>query len=192
MELLSIADDSTSLPAIDSTAFPNTQSAYYLASSPHGVPGTYSLVSFDYGYLQEVIGSERNDFARCVAGAATCSDTPARFIVQNGVVTDNRTGLHWQQGDDPTTATFTGAATYCKSLVLGTGQWRVPTLREFVTLIDLRTAAFDPNAFPGTTDVEYWTADPFFGDPGVDWQARPDTESNGGTNTSPYAVKCVQ
>jgi hypothetical protein len=72
----------------------------------------------------------------------------------NGTVTDNVTGLMWQQTVEATkTFTYSQAYTYCQDLALaGYGGWRLPTRIELASIVDVgRTVpSIDPTAFPGT------------------------------------------
>ncbi len=76
----------------------------------------------------------------------------------NGTITDNVTGLTWQQGPDTdgnTTLnasdklTYANAVSYCSNLSLG-GQsdWRLPDIKTLYSLIDFRGT--DPSGFSGT------------------------------------------
>jgi len=95
----------------------------------------------------------------------------------NGTVTDNVTGLVWQRDDDGRTynwfeATGTydplsnpGAIDVCGSVRLGgSSDWRVPTRRELVSIVDYGTGgpgAMVDGAFPGAKAGFYWSATPF-------------------------------
>lgn len=66
---------------------------------------------------------------------------PTRFVVlsefANAAVLDRETGLVWERG--PTTATFTyyQATSQCLNLAVGGRKgWRLPSIFEFMTLID--------------------------------------------------------
>jgi hypothetical protein len=54
----------------------------------------------------------------------------------NGTVTDNRTGLTWQQGE-PGLMSWGSALSYCVGLSLGgNSDWRLPNIRELESLTD--------------------------------------------------------
>ena len=60
---------------------------------------------------------------------------------EDGTVTDNLTGLMWEQKTTETEqnsyTTYSEAASYCEDLSLGgNNDWRVPTRREFSTLLN--------------------------------------------------------
>ncbi len=76
----------------------------------------------------------------------------------NGTVTDNVTGLMWQQspntdGDSDIDAadklTYTAAGSYCTNLTLaGHSDWRLPDIKTLYSLIDF--SGTDPSGFSGT------------------------------------------
>jgi hypothetical protein len=115
----------------------------------------------------------------------------------DGTVTDNVTGLVWQQ--IPTLQTYTqpNAATYCRNLVLGGHKdWRLPTLVELVSLLD--TGSYNPaintTYFPNTLPEGVWTATRYAGNVAargwyVDFQAG-DTFFTNITNNG--GVRCVR
>lgn len=91
----------------------------------------------------------------------------------DGTVTDNVTGLMWQQEDDNQTynwyeATGTYDATYnpdttdvCGSLSLGGySSWRLPTKRELMSIVNYGTynPAIDSTVFPSTNAAYYWVS----------------------------------
>ena len=103
----------------------------------------------------------------------------------DGTVTDNNTGLIWQQQDDGAQynwyrATGTFSATYnpesadvCGSLILGDAtDWRLPTKNELLSIVDyedntgmkIRTAYF-LNAKASS----YWTSTRYATDPQFAW-----------------------
>ncbi len=79
----------------------------------------------------------------------------------NGTVTDNNTGLIWQQEDDGLTRYWEEALTYCEDLVLGgESDWRLPNIKELSSLTD-RTVydpAIDSNYFSSTESFWYWSS----------------------------------
>jgi hypothetical protein len=89
----------------------------------------------------------------------------------DGTVTDNVTGLIWQQAVPAGTFAQGGAATYCASLNLGGFQdWRLPTFIELFSLVDLSVnPTIDATYFPGTGGVIFWSSTPTHGTPGSVW-----------------------
>jgi hypothetical protein len=71
----------------------------------------------------------------------------------DGTVTDNVTGLIWQQTAPTVQYNASNAAAYCASLSLGgKNDWRLPTIIELVTLADFTgfKPAWDSGAFGNT------------------------------------------
>ena len=99
-----------------------------------------------------------------LAGTQVAADAPSdRYTVDTaaGLVTDLRTGLAWQQPVNASTYTWDQAVTYCRGLRVGlTSGFRVPTLKELLTLVDPTRArpAIDIKAFPNTPAEWFWTA----------------------------------
>jgi hypothetical protein len=93
------------------------------------------------------------------------ANAPAgRYTVANGTVTDTKTTLVWQQSVSATTLyNWTDAKSYCAGLgaTLGGSGWRLPTVRELLTIVDRSQATgpvIDQTAFPSTPAVAVWTA----------------------------------
>ena len=84
----------------------------------------------------------------------------------DGTVTDNVTGLIWQQAPTTTQYIWSAAVTHCPQLSLGghSDDWRLPTLIELVSLLDfsVSTASGSPTvnatAFPAMPAGLYWSA----------------------------------
>ncbi len=80
----------------------------------------------------------------------------------NGTVTDNQTGLIWQQGTT-TTYTWANALTYCNNNtpgLSGTG-WRLPNAFELFSLVDFTVstnAKINLTYFPSTPASSFWSA----------------------------------
>jgi len=86
----------------------------------------------------------------------------------NGTVTDNVTGLMWQQSDDDTERNWDEAGSYCQSLALaGHSDWRLPSRRELMSIVNYKTyfPAIDSVKFPGTNasvySGYYWSSTSF-------------------------------
>ena len=69
------------------------------------------------------------------------------------------------------TAQYVAAAN--AAVLCGMNDWRLPTLQELETLVDLGQGGpeprIDPAHFPGTAPAPYWTATPFAGDTAQAW-----------------------
>jgi hypothetical protein len=107
-------------------------------------------------------------FSRCVRIQPTLTLPALHYTVANGEVTDNYTGLIWQQGHSGLTANLAWdqADTYCKTLTLNGRTWRLPALNEIASIVDdVPTGdvspAIDHVIFPETSpNLQYWSASP--------------------------------
>lgn len=90
-----------------------------------------------------------------VAGA----EAPAgRFTINaDGTVTDVKTSLTWQRAASAATYTWTEALGHC------TGGWRLPSVRELKSIVDVRSVdpAIDTTVFPNTPSDRFWSSTPF-------------------------------
>jgi len=94
--------------------------------------------------------------------SASASAPADQYAIQADTVFDRRTGLTWQRSPDATPRDRADAAAYCAALTLGDGTitWRLPTVKELMTLADPRSAnpAIDTTAFPTAAAVRYWAS----------------------------------
>lgn len=94
----------------------------------------------------------------CFAGAAWGGDYT---VSPNGTVSDNVTGLMWQQEDDNVGRTWEQALAYCENLTLDThADWRLPNFKELESITDDSRVnpAIDPVAFPNANSFYYWSS----------------------------------
>jgi hypothetical protein len=100
----------------------------------------------------------------------------------DGTITDNATGLMWQQADDGTTRDWENALSYSESLTLGGhNDWRLPNAKELHSILDYTrspdvsgspaidpifscTSFNDPSGAPGQYGY-YWTSSPLMDGP---------------------------
>ncbi|MGO9000297.1 MAG: DUF1566 domain-containing protein [Polyangiaceae bacterium] len=94
------------------------------------------------------------------------SEPPGRLVNNgDGTVTDTVTNLVWQQAGTNLVTNQATAVTTCSGLSLGafTSGWRVPAIKELVSIVDYESATapmIDTAAFPNTeasTSEPYWT-----------------------------------
>ena len=101
----------------------------------------------------------------------------------DGTVTDNLTGLIWEQkteGNEPDNFTFDDALTYCDDLTLAfNSDWRVPTRNEYSTILNYAdvSPSLDIEYFPyftstGSNLAYYWTSSEYNDDPSQVWVLR--------------------
>ena len=163
-ELQSIVDYGRFDSAIDEDLFPGTNASYYWSSSTH----RWTYLAWSVNYLNGYIDSDykTTDYhVRCVRG-----DTVERSFTDNGdgTVTDNVTGLMWQQEDDDTTRDWEGALAYCENLTLpegGYADWRLPDIKELRSIVD---------------NTQY--------QPAIDWILFPETKTFTYRSSSTYTV----
>lgn len=90
------------------------------------------------------------------------ANAPAgRYTVTADTVVDSRTELTWQRATGPASS-WEDAGSYCEGLSLNGTGWRLPTVKELLTLVDhSRTdPAIDTTAFPDTESGWYWSSTP--------------------------------
>ena len=104
--------------------------------------------------------SEAN-YVMCVSGPELALPDVDRYVDNGTTVSDNMTGLMWQQSDDNVQRTWEAAITYCEGLTLqGYTDWRLSNIKEIQTIVDysLYNPAVNTAFFPGTNSVAYWSS----------------------------------
>jgi hypothetical protein len=83
-----------------------------------------------------------------------------RYVVEQGTVNDTQTRLTWERAPDLTPRVWSQAAPYCSALDLNGKGWRLPSVKELMTLVDESRwgPSIDPVAFPGTPSDYFWTS----------------------------------
>ena len=175
MEMASIID-----PTLGSKGFPavfTTTSGYYATGSwwYETITGQ-STAGYQWGYgtngftSNAIAMSGTNLVARCVRGNGTgeAADVLAvepkdHYTVNDGEVTDNYTGLVWQQGFSPSLMDWASAPAYCAGLTInGHTGFRMPTLGELSSSVNEANVggAVVATTFPdnpnGCKDPKYW------------------------------------
>lgn len=79
----------------------------------------------------------------CVRGNGTgetidqlAVEPPNHYTISNGEVTDNYTGLTWQQAYSSSEMAWSAAPAYCSGLGLNGHTWRVPSLNELASIVN--------------------------------------------------------
>jgi hypothetical protein len=194
IELASIADWTTSAPAIDTSAFPNTPSSLFWTSSPLDGAATLGyLVDFNSGFTTYA-GMGYPYGVRCVRSSATAPAPANRYMISAGTVYDTQTKLTWQQVVPTSTYAWADAKAYCSALSLGGTGWRLPSISEFQTIVnDSTNPAVDGAAFPMTPSEYFWSSSPVVEDASSAWACY---FANGSTYkfpaTKPRYVRCVR
>ena len=91
----------------------------------------------------------------------------------DGTVTDNVTGLMWQQTVPTGTYTWAQALAYCPTLTLANhSDWRLPSRIELVSIVDLGVTSgpmINSTYFPSTPADVFWSSSPLAGSPSGAW-----------------------
>ncbi|MGC4118865.1 MAG: DUF1566 domain-containing protein [Myxococcales bacterium] len=152
IELESIVSQGKSSPATNHTVFSNTAVAQAWTSTnyrPISAGTAAWMVDFNFGDTGGLFRDVPRP-VRCVTG--TCAPTAGRYVIRATTVVDTVTHLTWQRDVSPNTLSASEAQSYCNSLVLGGANWgwRVPTLKELQTLVDVSrvSPSIDTTAFP--------------------------------------------
>ena len=134
------------------------------------------------------------------ASTARANAPAGRYTIANGTVTDNMTKLVWQQ-HVVSGGTWVQAKSYCAGLALAGGGWRVPSVKELMTLVDFNHnpnvagAAIDETVFPlpSPATEPYWSSSLVSNDStsawGVEFSLGTTTWSGLGMNN---LVRCVR
>jgi hypothetical protein len=165
-ELASIVDFSIPSPgpAIDTVYFPDTASSWHWTRT---TLADYTenawLVHFDTSNVHAYYKSNRL-YVRAVrggkSGSVPSTDNGDYTDHNDGTVTDNSTGLMWQQADT-SDKTWADALAYCTSLNLGGyTDWRLPNIKELRSLVAANRSnpAIDTAFFPETSATWFWSS----------------------------------
>ena len=113
------------------------------------------------------------------------------------IVTDNTTGLQWQDDSDAKTVTKTWieAINYCEALTLGGhSDWRLPNFYELYYLADRskRSPAID-STFQNIVSDGYWSSTTIVGSEDYAWVVNFDYGGDyGGNKSYSHRVRCVR
>lgn len=113
----------------------------------------------------------------------------------NDIVTDNVTGLMWQDDTTPSAMTWDSAINYCEDLTLGGyNDWRLPSRAELLTIVDRsRVYPSIDSAFLNVIPDYYWSFVSYTADVHYIWGV---LFEDGGTSyrskTYDYYVRCVR
>jgi hypothetical protein len=116
----------------------------------------------------------------------------------NGTITDNLTGLMWEQSPSATSRTWTEALTYANTLSLGGhSDWRLPNVNELESLIDAgetnTSVWLNSQGFSGVQPSPCWSSTTYTPDPISTWIVNvSDGGVGGGSKTDSYDVLAVR
>jgi pimeloyl-ACP methyl ester carboxylesterase len=169
-ELITIVDYSIPYPGptINMTYFPNTNASdYWSSTTTPANPNTALYVLFSLGYFG-ANDKYNSMYVRCARGG----QYPPQSLVDNsnGTVTDNATGLMWQQ-EEPGPMLWDSALSYCEGLSLGGHtDWRLPNTKELESLTDdTKYPSIDTAFFPNAYNSIYCSSTTLAGYPNNAW-----------------------
>ncbi|MES1204372.1 MAG: DUF1566 domain-containing protein [Pseudomonadota bacterium] len=168
IEMVSLVDFSRREPAIDGAAFPGAPGGPYWTATPFAGSASESWylafsTGFSYHGHEDLLAIRMRCVRRARAPAGAIPAGGARTLFPApGLVHDAYTRLTWQRAVDAVTPDWAGALDRCRAAALpGTG-WRLPSMKELQTIIDVNRSlpAIDPAAFPDMPFDQYWTSSP--------------------------------
>ncbi len=157
-----------------STTIPNADAARHWSITPFAQLETEALsVNFEDGDYFHLVKSQ--DLAvRCVREPAPPLLAAQQYEVSESgnTVRDVQTQLIWQRIASNTEHTFDEAVTFCDGLsVDGLTDWRVPTIKELVSIAVFNTRpSIDANLFPNTSTAFFWSSTTLANDPNQVWE----------------------
>jgi len=192
-ELMSIVNCGTYNPSINTTYFPNTNASDHWSSTADASNSSNMWsVSFSYGDVS--YGNKSYNFCvRCVRG----QELSFGNFTDNGdgTVTDNNTGLIWQQGEGGE-KTWENAILYCEDLSLaGYTDWRLPNKNELNSIIDYEkyNPAIDINFFPDVNNSPYWSSTTYANNSSSAWRVYfDDGYVDSSLKSNGHYVRCVR
>lgn len=159
-ELTTIIDFDEAAPAINEAHFSHTAvnaGSYYWTSTVHPEDADkYFNIDFRFGTINTLNSSSRANHVKCVRG----NQAPYSLTKNgDGSVTDNITGLVWEQ-DSAGPMNWENAIAYCENRNTPDGRyWRLPNFKELEYLRDnTRYSPYlDPDFFPNAA-THYWSS----------------------------------
>jgi hypothetical protein len=158
-ELVSIVDyfipNTNPNPAIDTTFFPGTKTSYSYWASTYSVLGGWNVNYYNGNPNSWFMDTDY--YVRCVRGG---ENTQGFTDNGDGTVTNNGTGLMWQQGEAGK-MTWSDALSYCVNQTLASRSgWRLPNIKELQSLCSYYGAspAINTAYFPDAKAEYYWTS----------------------------------
>jgi len=166
-------------PTIASKYFTNTVSSNYCSTTaiPYLCSGIrdaypYRVVNFGSGNFDQALANYTKIYVRAVRSEKSKNvkkihpDTLSLIESSGGnrSVTDHSTGLIWQSDTPSEKMNWEQALSYCENLDLeGYTDWRLPTIKEFRSLVNYENCSLDPSVF--------WTSTPDSNSLGFAWCA---------------------
>ncbi|MBH1988404.1 MAG: DUF1566 domain-containing protein [Myxococcaceae bacterium] len=182
MELQSLVDYTLdSAPSINQQAFPEALPDFFWTSMSYMASPQYAWGFFfqnaDLGMDLSESGAASTSSVRCVRGSKI--PLKNRFTDQDGKpiqptstrVLDRATGFVWQRIISQESFDLEGAISYCRQFGLEGASWRLPSIKELLTIVDY--SSYKPSihriVFPETLSSKFWSSTPFVGQSGTMW-----------------------
>lgn len=179
-ELFSLVSLDKNKPPFDPTAFSTSTSEYWWSiNTAVGDTGRAWVVNAGGGTGAHPksesinVGGTKHISVKCARNTANVGTSTIDTFTDNndGTVTDQKTGLMWQQ-KDTSGLTWEQALTYCENLVLaGHDDWRLPNAKELRSISDesLANPSIDTKYFPTAKAAFYWTSTTLAGNTARAW-----------------------
>ena len=158
-ELETLVDYGVSEPSLRQPPFRHIMNGGYWSGSGFVRNDDYGWAIFFTNGKSVLWSKSKEYYVRCVRGEALATSNFSRDD-NTGIVTDNTTGLQWQDGNSSyRTAGWWKALTYCEELEEGGyTDWRLPNIKELFTLTDhSRDPLIDP-IFENYNEQKYWSS----------------------------------
>ncbi len=166
-ELVTIVDYEVNSPMIDESYFQLVNGGLYdywtSTASAINNSEAWKLNFYDSDGRLSDYPKSFNGATRCVRGGQSWSFDNL-VISGAGIVTDNNSGLMWQQEDDGTEKEWEEAIEYCEGLSLaGYSDWRLPNIKELesITNDEEYNPSINESYFPNTQSDYYWSSTSF-------------------------------
>ncbi|PLX70560.1 MAG: hypothetical protein C0602_03345 [Denitrovibrio sp.] len=201
-QLNTLVNYSAVSPAIFNVFQNMITAAFWNSTTSPTDPNAIMTTQFSSG-ANWIFGKDLHTYARCVRTIFVEEEQPA-FIKQTGqtaiykdkddgyyqsgtpnsytrddekeIVTDNVTGLEWQDNDidSPGAVTWTGALVRCENLELGGySDWRLPSREEVISIFDYGIHGYADSAFQnGSGSSNLWTSSTFVSNSDFAWYTR--------------------
>jgi len=208
-ELLTLVNYERHQPSIYDIFQHTNDKEYWTQTERVANAGLYKwTIHFKRGVVDFATGAYPSSYTtthnvRCVSDEFAKKRLKERDFSKNGdVVTDNINRLLWQDSLNTKVDkhSFSEADAYCDNLSLGglTSGWRIPTVKELASLIDVEAydPAIDGNFTSTAYNDAYWTSENEDGSDTNEWDINfKDGEINyGGTTHASFDqyVRCVR
>jgi hypothetical protein len=184
-ELFSINSYDKVNPALNTTFFTRTTAEYWWTNETRVDASSSVWVVNAGGGIgahpeTETIssGGTKRFHVRAVRVTRTSQDIGVRFTDnRDGTITDNLTGLIWQQIHPSSLMTWVEALAYANDLSLaGQGDWRIPNVKELQSLniVSIFKPSFDKNYFTNVLSGNYWSSTTLVNSPSKAWDINVD------------------